>query len=121
MDNTVILFNAIMRTYRNAMVQFIRAKLSEEFDSDAEKEMKSAFKDEEWQRLRENAAKSRSEESGKIVQDLKDEFELLGVERFFNLFEKHFVVLCPRYAGVPRKERNSAKQMLCEKLRHIKA
>lgn len=121
MDNTVILFNAIMRTYRNAMVQFIRAKLTKRYGDDAENQMRSAFKEDEWQRLRENAAKSRSEETGKIVQDLKDEFELLGVERFFNLFEQHFVVFCPRYEGVPRKERNSAKQMLCDRLRHIKA
>ena len=121
MDNTVILFNAIMRTYRNAMVHFIREKLESKFGDDADRQLQSAFKEDEWQRLRENAAKSRSEESGKIVQELRDEFELLGVERFFNLFEKHFMVFCPRYADVPKKERNSAKKMLCDKLRHIKA
>ena len=120
MDNTTILFNAITRTYRNGMVRHIRETFSKHFGDAGEAELPKMFGSEKWNELRDNAHNSRSETTGGIVQTIRDEYELLGVERFFNIFEKHFDLLCPKHAGKPKREKNQARTVLCNWLKQIK-
>jgi hypothetical protein len=127
MDNTTILFNAIQRTYRNAIVQHVRNRLSDEFGLEGIEKVVTLFgkRDPEtgtsyWDGIKEAARERRSGGTGELSTPIQDDFELLGVEHFFNVFEAHFDVLCPTHALKPKKERNQAKQVLTAWMKHIK-
>ena len=127
MDNTTILFNAIQRTYRNAVVGLIREKLTGRFGAGAIDQIKDQFtkKNPEtgktyWETIKEAALERRSGGTGELATGIRDEFELLGVEHFFNVFEQHFDDLCPRHAEKSKKEKNQARQVLTTWMKQIK-
>jgi len=111
MDNTTILFTAIQRFYRNAIVTLIREQLTAQYAEAALTEVQRLFgkKDPEtgntyWEGIRAAANERRSGGTGELSTPIKDEFELLGVEHFYNVFETHFDTLCPSHGGKPKKE-----------------
>ena len=116
MDNTTVLFNAIQRVYRNAVVGLIRDRMTNAFGKHAVAEIESLFQKEialadgrivrRWQAVKEAAQERRSGGTGELSTPIRDDFELLGVEYFFNVFEKYFDVLCPEHAAKPKKDRN---------------
>ncbi len=126
MDNTTLLFNAIQRTYRNAIVELIRVTFSLQFGDRAIEEVKTPFgsKDEngrtQWENIKSAAHERRSGGTGELSTPIRDEFELLGVERFFNVFEKYFEHLCPTHSQKPPKEKAQAKQTLTGWMKQIK-
>jgi len=127
MDNTTILFTAIQRFYRNAIVTLIREQLTAQYAEAALTEVQRLFgkKDPEtgntyWEGIRAAANERRSGGTGELSTPIKDEFELLGVEHFYNVFETHFDTLCPSHGGKPKKEKNQAKQTLLSWIKQIK-
>jgi tetratricopeptide (TPR) repeat protein len=126
-DNTGILYNAVQRTYRNAVVELIRTRFTSCFGNDGIREVRSLFaqKDPEtkqtyWEKIKQAAQERRSGGTEELSTPIRDEYELLGVEHFFTVFEKHFPILCPDHAGKPKKEMSQARQSLVTFMKHIK-
>jgi hypothetical protein len=127
MDNSTICYNAIQRHYRNALVGFIREKLTQQYGLSASEEVKQLFakKDPQsgvtlWERIKTVASERRSGGTGEVSVPIADDFDLLGVEYFYNIFEKFFDVLCPKHTAAPKREKNQAKMTLQSWMRTIK-
>lgn len=128
MDNTTIVYNAIQRTYRSAVVDVIRQRMTQEFDRDAVDQLKSLFgkKDEStgktyWEQIEDAANERRSGGTGELSTPIRDPFEMCGVEHFFMVFEKFFDVLVPSHADRPKREKNQLKQTLTTWMKQIKS
>ena len=81
-------FEGINRVYRNAVVNQIRLRFKEVFPKTWLDELKSPFKQEEWERIQTHAELPRS--TGELNSGLKDEFDILSVNHFYNIFDKYF-------------------------------
>ena len=92
-DNTVLVYAAIQRTFRNAIVRFIRERLRAQFGATAEAELKKGFKPEDWEKVRAGAEEPRA--LGTVATGIVDDFDLLSVNHFYNIFEKHWEWLKP--------------------------
>jgi hypothetical protein len=127
MDNTTILFNAIQRTYRSAIVGLIRGKLTDLYGPAGVGQLQNLFgkKDPEtgktyWETIKKAATERRSGGTGELSTPIRDDYELVGVEHFFNIFESHFDSLCSGHTHKPKKEKNQAKQALITWMKQIK-
>ena len=81
-------FEGINRFYRNAVVNQIRLRFKEVFPQTWLDELKSPFKQEEWERIQTNAELPRS--TGELNSELRDEFDILSVNHFYNIFDRYF-------------------------------
>ncbi len=127
MDNSTICYNAIQRHYRNALVELIRKRLIQEYGSSATSELKQLFtkKDSQtgttlWDKIRRAATERRSGGTGEVDVPIQDDFDLLGVEYFYNVFEKFFDIICFKHAEITNREKNQAKTTLLNWMRTIK-
>jgi tetratricopeptide (TPR) repeat protein len=129
MDNTTILFNAIQRTYRNAIVGLIRTKLTQVHGTAGIDQVRRLFgkKNAEtqkthWETISDAANERRSGGTGELSTPIRDEYELIGVESFFNIFENEavFDALCPSHANKPKKERSQARNTVTTWMKQIK-
>ena len=84
-DNHVICYEAIQRIYRNSVVRFLRNKLRTRFPTEWENKLRSPFKLEEWEAANKNAQAARA--TGELGSEVRDDFDLLSVNHFFNLFD----------------------------------
>lgn len=96
-DNEVNL-KRVLRLFRNGIVQHIRERLRAKFGGSAESQLSTLFGKREqgseltqWERMKLNADRARA--SPEVSTVVVDDFELLGVSDFFNVFEKFFVEL----------------------------
>ena len=89
--NTVC-FEGVQRIYRNAVVKHMREKLVEHYPDRWRDELKSPFL-KEWDKIAADAEIRRK--TGELTSPLADDFDLLGVNHFLNLFDKFFPVLFP--------------------------
>src|SRR5688572_23520382 len=92
-DNTVLAYSSIQRTFRNAIVRFIRDRLQAQFGATAEAELRKTFKPEDWEKVRSGAEEPRA--LGTVATGIIDDFDLLSVNHFYNVFEKHWEWLKP--------------------------
>jgi hypothetical protein len=90
-DNNVICYEGIQRVYRNAIVQLLRTSLTHAFPQDFLQKLRSPFPSQEWETIKRNASASRN--SGDLESKIIDDFDLLGVSHFFNLFDKYYEIL----------------------------
>lgn len=116
-SNLALCFEGIQRVYRNAIVGCIRSVFIETFPNDYLEKLRKPFKNEEWERIRENAAQSRT--SGELTAPVLDDFDLLSVSHFFNLFDVYYDVLC-RPLNESKGSKNADKQALLGWIRTIK-
>ena len=116
-DNLVICYEGIQRVYRNAVVRFLRTALSQAFPSDYLDKLHSPFQ-KEWDQIRQNALSAR--QSGELASPLNDDFDLLSVNHFFNLFDVHYQVLCPSRSSSSETEKKKQKQTFLSWLKTIK-
>jgi tetratricopeptide (TPR) repeat protein len=116
-DNVTICYQGIQRTYRNAVVGYIRHEFTTAFSSKAEEELRKPFK-KEWDEI--HAAAFERRDTGEVAAPLKDAFDIIGVNHFYSLFEAFFHTLCPGKAATGEKERKSAKQALLGWMKVIK-
>jgi hypothetical protein len=112
MDNTTILYNSIQRIYRSAMVDLIRSTLEAPRSGGIEAVRKLfAKKNQEsgrtqWEEIKSAAEQRRSGGTGELSTPIRDEYELIGVEHFYNIFQAHFDLLCPVHAKKSKGEKN---------------
>ena len=90
-DNLVTCYEAIQRIYRNSVVRLLREKLCVRFPTEWEKKLRDPFKPEEWEIAKKNALATRS--TGELGSEVRDDFDLLSVNHFFNLFDSYYDVL----------------------------
>ena len=88
--NTVC-FEGISRVYRNAVVKHIRLRFKSKYPDTWLDELTSPFRKEEWDNIQSSARIPRN--TGELESELEDEFDLLSVNHFYNLFDKYFEVL----------------------------
>ena len=116
-DNVTICYQAIQRVYRNAVVQRVRERFAQCFGPNAVDKVKALFK-KEWDEIAAAAKQSRA--TGELSCPLRDDFDVLGVNHFYNLFEAHFDALFPAHIDQPEKEKSLAKQAILGWARTIK-
>lgn len=117
-DNTVLTYAAIQRTFRNVVVRYVREKLRGRFGEAAEVELRKPFKAEEWEKVKSGAMEPRA--LGTVATAVVDEFDLMSVNHFYNVFEKHWEVLKPSNAPVGVHE-DVVKKGLLGFLREVKS
>lgn len=116
-DNLTICYQGIQRVYRNAVVQFVRERLTKEFGENAETELKKPFQ-KEWAEIEAAAREYRN--TGELDSPLKDSFDVIGVNHFQSIFDRLFEKLCPSKAATTPDERKSAKQALLGWMKVVK-
>lgn len=116
-DNVTVCYQAIQRVYRNAVVERVRQRFSDLFAAQAVEKAKAPFK-KEWDEIQEAARQSRA--SGELSTPIRDDFDVLGVNHFYNLFELYFDELFPAHLSQPKKEKALAKQAILGWARTIK-
>src|SRR5581483_11000691 len=114
-SNLAICYQGIQRTYRNAIVDYIRVRLRQSFPLDYLEKLKKPF-EKEWESIAESAFERR--QTGEIGGNIVDEFDLLGVNHFYNIFEAHFEHLCPSCLEANQKKK--ARQALLQWMKTIK-
>ena len=74
----------------------------------------------QWEEIKSAAEQRRSGGTGELSTSIRDEYELIGVEHFYNIFQAHFDLLCPVHAKKPKGEKNQACQVLLAWIKQIK-
>ena len=92
LSNLTICYEAVQRVYRNAVVRDVREKLRAAYPSDYVAQLRKPF-EKEWEKVKTSAEERRK--TGELATEIVDEFDLLGVNHFFNLFDVDHEVLCP--------------------------
>ena len=85
LGNNAVCYQGLQRVFRNTVVGFLRARLTRLFPSDHAQRMKKLF-GEQWEKAAQNAAQSR--EIGGTTTTVRDDYDLLGTNHFFELFDK---------------------------------
>src|SRR5215469_873786 len=83
-SNLGICYEAIQRTYRNSVVEHIRNRMMTVFPADYIPKVQAPFS-KEWGKISASAAERR--QTGELAAEVRDDFDVLGVNHFFNLFE----------------------------------
>ena len=114
--NNSLCYEGIQRIYRNAVVGYVRDRLTEEFGDVALGKLKEPFKAAEWADIRSSAQLPRL--SGQIDAPIHDDFDLLSVNHFFNVFDKYWTTLTKEPLGTP--EGKTGKQAVLGWMKEIK-
>lgn len=117
-SNLSVCYEGIQRVYRNAMVRHIRRCFIRDFPSDYVERLHKPFKREEWDGIVKNAEASRS--TGEVTSEIKDDFDLLSVNHFFNVFEAFFDNLVT-LDGTKASNKSKIKQTLLQWLKTVKS
>ena len=112
-------FRGINVVYRNSVVRHIRSALMSKYPDDWLDKLRRPFKSEEWSQIQRNAEVVRI--SGIISTPLSDDFDILSVNHFYNLFEAYFDDLFPEVSELSEINRRSKRQNLLGWTRHIKS
>ena len=91
MDNNTRCYEGIQRIYRNAVVRYLRTKMTAAFGQEALAKLREPFKREEWEAIEAAATSPRA--SGHLDAPVGDAFDLLSVNHFFNIFDKYWSTL----------------------------
>ncbi len=116
-STNTICFEAINRVYRNTVVQHIRETIKTNHPDDWLETLKLPLQ-KEWETLQHNAELRRT--TGEYGSKLTDEFDFLGVNNFYVLFEKYFAELFPSSRELTPEETLQKKQSLLIGAREIK-
>jgi tetratricopeptide (TPR) repeat protein len=111
-SNSAICYEATQRIYRNAVVRHIRSVFSKKFPDNWRKQLKHTIGDDEWNRNDANVKERLV--SGELKVKVADDFDLLDLAHFYNLFDKHFEILFPRRADEPPKEVSRRKRSILD-------
>ena len=116
-STNTICFEAINRVYRNTVVQHIRETIRTNHPGDWLETLKLPLQ-KEWETLQHNAELRRT--TGEYGSQLTDEFDYLGVNNFYVLFQKYFAELFPSSRELTSEETQQTKQNLLIGAREIK-
>ena len=89
-----IVYEGISRIYRNTIVSHIRNSLTTAYPDDWLDHLKKPFTRDEWERIDSHAGLRRN--TGELGTFLKDDFDLLDVNHFYNLFDCYFDIVIPK-------------------------
>jgi hypothetical protein len=117
LSNLTLCYEAIQRVYRNAVVGHIRQTFVSAFPKDYGSNLKAPFA-KEWDKIVASAAERRS--TGELACEIKDDFDLLGVNHFQNIFEAQYDVLCPVSGRTTPEQRKLDRQVLLQWLKSVK-
>src|SRR4051812_28183487 len=81
-----VLYDAIQRTYRPAVIRHLRSRLTQAYGDDAVGRLKRALGDRLWEDT--SQAATRARQAGVIKGTPKDAFDLLDVSYFHVVFER---------------------------------
>ena len=116
MDNNTRCYEGIQRIYRNAVVRYLRTKMTAAFGQEALAKLREPFRREEWEAIEAAATSPRA--SGHLDAPVGDAFDLLSVNHFFNIFDKYWSTLMES-APDAALERTSRRSIL-DWMREIK-
>lgn len=116
-ENLIVCYEGIQRIYRNAIVRFLRLKMREAFPTDFMVKLRAPFQ-KDWDRTKQNALTPRN--TGELSAQVSDEFDLLGVNHFFNLFDSYYDVLTNNSGAGNTEEKKREKQALLSWIKTIK-
>lgn len=115
MDNTTLLYSAIQRVYRNAIVDHIR----EAFDAPGlggielvrgiYAKVNTGSGRTYWEDIKAAAEERRSGGTGELSTAIRDEYDLIGVEHLYGIFDKYFDILCRAHASKPKSEKTQSR------------
>lgn len=115
--NNAICYQGIQRTFRNAVVTFLRDRLARLFPEDHIQRMKKTF-GEDWEKAAQNAKQSR--ESLGTTTVVRDEYDLLGTNHFYGIFERFYDKIFTPEAGQPHNLPKPVKPRFLGNLKAIK-
>ena len=118
LSNLTLCYEAVQRIYRNAIVTTLRAKMKPTFPDDYLDRLRKPFGQQEWKQIEENAYGPRV--SGQVSAPIADEFDLLSVNHFFNVFELYYDVLFPTPADADKVHKRADKKRVLEWARTVK-
>ena len=96
LECNAICYQGIQRVFRNAVVSFLRDRMTRAFPKDWSSRLKKPFGD-EWTKAESNANLSRANLGTTTM--VHDDFDLLGTNHFYNVFDIHFDKLFTVEAG----------------------
>lgn len=111
--NNALLYEGLQRIFRNTVVGFLREHLPRIFPGDHIQRIKKIFGD-QWEKAAENAARSR--EIGGTTTAVCDQYDLLGTNHFYELFERFYDKLSAAQIGLTK----GVKSKLLGNLKTIK-
>ncbi len=106
-STNTICFEGVSRVYRNAVLEHVRKTLKSRYGEEWELQIRSTFK-REWERIKTSADLRR--DTGELSAPLRDDLDVLGVNHFYNLFDRYFGDLFPAVNGLAEIERQQTKQ-----------
>ena len=110
-----LVYEAIQRVYRNAVVDLIRSGMRAAYPNDYENRVTSAFKT--WDEI--VSAAARSAVTGVVAHPHQDVFDYLDVSHFPLLLNNYFSVLAP-LGGPLAEQANELKRQVVSYAREIK-
>ena len=117
LSNYGICYEAIQRVYRNAVLNAVRIRLQAAYPDDWEARAKVPFK-KQWAELEASAHERRT--TGELGTSLRDTLDYLGVNHFYNLFEKYFDIIFPAPSGADLDVRQQERQVVLSWAKGIK-
>jgi tetratricopeptide (TPR) repeat protein len=115
--NNAVCYQGIQRTFRNAVVTFLRDRLTHLFPKDHIQRMTKLF-GADWAKAAQNANLSR--ESLGTTTTVRDDYDLLGTNHLFNVFDFFFDKLFTPEAGQPPNLPKPVKTRFLGDLKAIK-
>jgi tetratricopeptide (TPR) repeat protein/TolA-binding protein len=87
LGNNAVCYQALQRIFRNSVVAFLRGRLPRVFPTDHTLRLQKLF-GEHWEKAAQNAIQSR--QIGGTNTAVRDGYDLLGINHFFEVFDKFF-------------------------------
>lgn len=116
-DNNSICYQGIQRVFRNCVVAFLRERLRRIYPEDHISRVKKLF-GEQWDKAAQNAATSRA--IGGTATVIRDDYDLLGTNHFFEVFDRFYDKLFTVEAGQPSHLPKPVKTKFLGNLKTIK-
>lgn len=118
LSSDTLVYEAIQRIFRNAVISHVRECLSLSYPDTWLDEVHKCFKEEEWTSARLSADSATN--LGYVDRKAQDDLDILGVNNFYGLFEKHFPQLIPEEEMPPAEFVPKLRQSVLGWLREIK-
>ena len=119
MTTDSILYEAVQRVFRNAVVRHLRTTLMTEYPDDWLAQLQKPFKSEEWDRIVSSVEESAA--LGLISRQCQDEFDYLSINHFYNLYDTHLTRLLPLNERPDPQLLPKVRQQLLAWFREVKA
>ncbi|MGC1266486.1 MAG: hypothetical protein WA853_09400, partial [Candidatus Acidiferrum sp.] len=118
LSNATVCYEAVQRVYRPAVVLHLRQVLKKRFPDRWKKELVVSVGEEDW-KANEESVRARHV-SGELRVKIVDDFDLLDLSHFYNLFDKHFCEIFPCKPGETDKERTRRKKAVLDWTQTVK-